>query len=99
MKNHSVSPSKKGTLEIFFYSPRLGGLGFCLNQMALVTVKVGQLELLSGGNNDLQHGLQDFLESFASVAMHAALDNPHELFLFLTALLCWDRIERINYFL
>lgn len=52
--------------------------------MALVTVNVHHLELLPGDNNDLQGGLQEFLESFASVAMHAALDNPHELFLFLT---------------
>lgn len=98
MKNHRASPPKRGTVEIFFDSPRLGGLGFCLNQMALVTVNVHHLELLPGDNNNLQGGLQEFLESLASVAMHAALDNPHELFLFLTALLFWDRIEGINYF-
>lgn len=51
--------------------------------MALVSIKWRHLELLSGGNEDyLQCGLQDFLETFASVAMHVAPHDPHELFPF-----------------
>jgi hypothetical protein len=40
-----------------------------------------------------------FLGTFAFVVMHAALCDPHGLFLFLTVILCWDGVEGINYFL
>lgn len=51
--------------------------------MALVSIKWCHLERLSGDDEDhLQCGLQDFWETFASVAMPAVLHDPHELFPF-----------------
>lgn len=84
MNNLGVSPPIKGNFRNVFGSPRLGGLEFCLNQMALVTVKFCHLQLLPGDNDqDLpQCGLQECLEIFASVAIDAALYEPHELFSF-----------------
>lgn len=74
---------RKRNFRNIFGSPGLGGLEFCLNQMALATVKLYHSERLPGGEEDhLQCGLQDFSETCASVAMHAALYDPHELFSF-----------------
>lgn len=74
---------QKGDFRNTFGSAGLGGLESCLNQTALVTVKLCHLELLPGNTEDRpQCGLQAVLETFASVAMHVALYDLHELFPF-----------------